>query len=82
MSYITLPRVTKCFIATAAYGSPMANDVIILREFRDRSLLTNSMGKVLVEFYYHISPPLAAFIKDHEILKNATRVSLTISTIL
>ena len=34
-----------CFIATAAYGSMMAPHVRILRDFRDRILLQNSIGK-------------------------------------
>jgi hypothetical protein len=36
-----------CFIATAAYGSSMDSHVNLLREFRDRFLLTNPVGKVL-----------------------------------
>ena len=34
-----------CFIATAANGSRMEPHVKILRDFRDRFLLLNSMGK-------------------------------------
>ena len=41
-----------CFIATAAYGSYMEPHVMILRDFRDRLLLTNPVGKALVELYY------------------------------
>jgi hypothetical protein len=32
-----------CFIATAAYSTPMAEEIQILREFRDEYLLTNSL---------------------------------------
>ena len=38
-----------CFIATAAYGSSMDSHIMLLREFRDRFLLTNPVGKDLVK---------------------------------
>jgi subtilisin family serine protease len=41
-----------CFIATAAYGSVMHPYVEKLRQFRDRHLLTNGIGKRFVEAYY------------------------------
>ena len=44
-----------CFIATAAYGSLMEPHVMILRDFRDRILLTNSLGKGFVKAYYTYS---------------------------
>jgi hypothetical protein len=65
-----------CFIATAAYGSVMAPHVNVLREFRDRFLLTNSMGKAFVAFYYKTSPTLADVIEKHDTLKTTVRISL------
>ena len=65
-----------CFIATAAYGSSLEPEVVELREFRDRYLLTNPAGKAFVELYYRISPPVAAFIAEHEIIKTAVRFGL------
>jgi hypothetical protein len=65
-----------CFIATAAYGTPMAEEIQILREFRDDYLLTNPAGQALVDFYYRVSPPIADFITEHPSLKPLVRVGL------
>jgi hypothetical protein len=65
-----------CFIATAAYGTPMAEEVEILREFRDAYLLTNPVGQALVDFYYKVSPPMAEFITEHPSLKPIVRAGL------
>lgn len=63
-----------CFIATAVYGSPIAKEIIILREFRDRFLLTNDWGRKIVNLYYRHSPTLARFISQSEKLRSATRI--------
>ena len=65
-----------CFIATAAYGTPLAEDIEILREFRDEYLLTNPLGQALVDFYYRVSPPMAEFITEHPSLKPIVRAGL------
>ncbi|MBU0478728.1 hypothetical protein KKC91_09200 [bacterium] len=62
-----------CFIATACYGTPMAYEVRVLSRFRDECLLTNPVGKIFVNTYYKISPPIADFIRQHPLLKNTTR---------
>ena len=65
-----------CFIATAAYGTPMAEDIQVLREFRDEYLLTNPLGQALVGIYYRVSPPMAEFITEHTSLKPVVRAGL------
>ena len=65
-----------CFIATAAYGSLMAPHVKILRDFRDRILLQNSIGKGFVGLYYTYSPPIADFIAKHDSMRAFVRISL------
>jgi len=62
-----------CFIATAAYGSPMAREVMTLRAFRDRVLLKTPGGRLFVETYYALSPPLAQFIAGRERLRAVAR---------
>jgi hypothetical protein len=66
-----------CFIATAAFGSYIDPNVQVLRDFRDRYLLTNPLGSVFVRFYYEVSPPLADYIREHQGLRTATRLSIT-----
>lgn len=66
-----------CFIATAAYGSYMHPHVMALRDFRDHYLITNSIGKLFVGFYYTVSPPIAEIIRGNEPLRVITRIALT-----
>jgi hypothetical protein len=65
-----------CFIATAAFGSYRAPEVILLQKFRDRILLTNAPGRLFVEYYYRLSPSLANFISHYDSLRSATRLAL------
>jgi hypothetical protein len=65
-----------CFIATAAFGSPLAGQVEILRKFRDKYLLTNSYGKKFVTWYYRNGPVAANWIKDKPPAKAMVQVAL------
>jgi len=66
----------NCFIATAAYGSPLASQLKVLSKFRDHFLLTNRIGKRFVRFYYTYSPPMADFIEKHDSLRMMVRLCL------
>jgi hypothetical protein len=65
-----------CFIATAAYGSFLHPHVKILREFRDKYLMSHKLGRSIVNIYYKFSPSIARFIAKHKALKFPVRISL------
>lgn len=54
-----------CFIATAVYGDPELHRVMLLRDFRDRRLMTTVGGRTFVSAYYAISPPIASWLQLH-----------------
>jgi hypothetical protein len=62
--------------AAAASGTNTASKLGSLRQFRDTVLLPNSLGARLVSFYYEISPPIAGFISQHEVLRTVVRAGL------
>jgi uncharacterized repeat protein (TIGR02543 family) len=63
----------SCFIATAAYGSATAEQIDVLREFRDGVLLESAAGSQLVDLYYRLSPSVADFISGNSLLRTLVR---------
>lgn len=72
----------RCFIATAAYGSPLHADVRLFRKFRDKILLRHAMGRSFVRWYYKHSPPAAEFIARHPMLRAVTRGVLEVPALI
>jgi len=71
--YVSIDKIEKvreedkedCFIATAVYGNVQANQVNILRDYRDRVLIKNPFGKLLTKMYYSgVGKKGAKFIKE------------------
>jgi hypothetical protein len=68
--------VTPCFVATAAYGSPLADQIGVLRAARDRYLAPNAFGRAFIAAYYTVGPVLAEPVRRHAWLASAVRAIL------
>jgi hypothetical protein len=66
-------EVDACFIATAAYGSTMANDVEMLRRFRDTMLQKTVLGELAVEAYYTFGPAVSGVVGESDLLRATAR---------
>ncbi|MBP8807427.1 MAG: hypothetical protein KBG48_17550 [Kofleriaceae bacterium] len=79
-SFTTLERtageVDACFVATAAYGTALANEVTMLRQFRDAALRRSVLGELFVGTYYTVGPVFATMIDQSEALRAAARAGL------
>jgi hypothetical protein len=71
-----LSKSLNCFVATAAYGSPMAPEVATFRAFRNTILLHSDLGLKFVRWYYRNSPTYAAIIAKNETLRTVSRAAL------
>lgn len=75
----TIERIEKtkrsnCFIATAAFGTPLAKEINILREFRDLKMEPNAFAKHLISIYYELSPPVAKVIAQSQKIRKLVRI--------
>lgn len=70
-----------CLIATAAYGSELAEPVQRLRELRDNTLLKSPSGAAFMtgfnQIYYSFSPTIADWQRESPVFKEAVRISIT-----
>ena len=62
-----------CFIATAAFGTPFAKEINVLRNWRDDWLLKNKIGTIFVQLYYNFSPSIANNISISNTKRTFTR---------
>ncbi len=58
-----------CFIATEIYGDSQANEVNLLRLYRDVVMRNSFIGRRLIDFYYGVSPTLVKLIRKFPITK-------------
>jgi hypothetical protein len=66
-----------CFVATAAYGSLLANDVEVLRHVRDSILARPVFGELASASYYTFGPAVAGVVGQSDTLRATARGLLT-----
>jgi hypothetical protein len=73
--YVSGPEKQKsgCFIVTAACGSSMAPEVLVLSRFRDAVLMRSPRGRAFTRIYYACSPRAATFIAHRPVLRTWVR---------
>jgi hypothetical protein len=65
-----------CFIATAAFGSQSAPEIVAFYSLRDQMLVRSKSGRKLIQLYYFWSPTLAEVIKKSRFLRALVRATL------
>ncbi len=48
----------NCYVATMVYQDPFHENVVLLRDYRDRFLSKNMLGRAFIFIYYKVSPIL------------------------
>jgi M6 family metalloprotease-like protein len=70
----------RCVVATAAFGSEMAEEVVRMRLVRDEMIGSTGAGRILVNafnnFYYSWSPTMARAIAPNWVLRGVFRLML------
>ena len=73
----TMAVTRPCIVASAAHGSELAPEVQLLREFRDRTVMSTFAGtqfmRVFNTFYYSFSPAVAELVRTSPYLATAAR---------
>jgi tetratricopeptide (TPR) repeat protein len=64
---------SSCFVATAAFGTPLALELDCLRFWRDHYLKKSTAGNLFVSFYYKVGPYAATVVKHSPFLKKLVR---------
>jgi len=69
-----------CLIVTATFGSPLASEVQLVREYRDGTVRQSYTGSQFFTgfnaWYYSFSPAVASYIATHPLVKSVMRVCL------
>ena len=63
----------SCYIATMAYGSYDAPEVMVLRRFRDMYLENRRWGKTFIRIYYKYSPSLVSMFRGNQMINRFVR---------
>jgi hypothetical protein len=67
----------QCFIATAAFGSPMAPSVDAIRKIRDRARERSGLFTAIDDLYHQAVPPAAEALTQSEVARAVFRELLS-----
>jgi RHS repeat-associated protein len=67
----------ECFIATVAFGTPLAEELLVFQAFRDRALAPFGWGREFIDWYYDEGPRAAQWINAHSRTRWLVRLGLT-----
>ncbi len=62
-----------CFVATAAFGTPWAPEIDVLRRWRDTVLVKSIAGRLFIAVYYKVGPYIAKVVEKSALLKQLVR---------
>lgn len=65
-----------CYIATMAYGDYDHPKVMMLRKYRDETLVNTILGRCFIKIYYATSPYMVVLLKDQKQMNNLIRHGL------
>jgi len=65
-----------CFVVTATFGTPYAEEVIKYRYFRDKWLSKTYFGRIFISIYDYVSPVLAKYVRRKPSLRRVMAVIL------
>lgn len=65
-----------CFIATACYGGYDTEEVLVFRNFRDKTLKKNLFGRYFIRLYYFFSPKFLILFKNNQSLLKFIRINI------
>ena len=75
-----IDEIGPCFIATAAYSSPIAPKVMFLRRVRDNELKKTRIGSLFIQayewIYYKFSPRVASVMDQNPTFKTFMRIMI------
>jgi hypothetical protein len=64
--YSITPNSQSCFVATVVYGDINAQELDLLRHYRDNVLMNTFLGRAFVDLYYgNAGERIAEFVKTH-----------------
>lgn len=64
---------SDCFVATAAFGTPLQAEIQILREWRDNELSFSIAGRQFIDIYYKVGPHLARLVEKNKFIARISR---------